>query len=99
MIQSGRKKHTSPEKKQYVFTRSAKMTAILGMLVFTVFLCSSVKSAENIRETGNFGDGAYAVFAPAEDASAVPENTFAKEDPSIWTYLESVISRLVFGEP
>ncbi len=101
MIQSGRKRKIK-HKALYeadAFPKSAKMTAVLGILVFTVFLCVSAGTDGNTSNVGNtFGEGAYPVFGPAEDTVQTPEDAFVEADQSIWGYLESVISRLIYGD-
>lgn len=114
MIQSGRKanKPTTPnENKHYVSLgesrRTAGLTAILGTLVFTLFLCLSTGENTEAKDVGNsFGEGAYQVFAPTDEVETVTEfsdtegqkEAIAVEDGSVWSYLESVIFRLIYGD-
>ncbi|MBE6708360.1 MAG: hypothetical protein E7578_03850 [Ruminococcaceae bacterium] len=98
MIHNGRRR-TLPTTADNRHNRyAARITAIIGVLVFTAFLCTSV---ENDNETkivsADFGEGAYQVFAPTDTAPSDDRDTSATEDSSIWSYLESVIFRLIYG--
>ena len=100
MIQNGRKRKISPVSSDTRGTyHTARITAIIGIIVFTVFLYTSVgndRTAEKVSH--NFGDGAYQVFASADTAPAEDTSTSAPDDSSIWSYLESVIFRLIYGD-
>ena len=115
MIQSGRgiknQQKTKTDTKYAPISenkRAAGLTAILGSLVFTVFLCLSAGTGSAAERTGtSFGDGAYQVFAPASEEAGNQENpsetesprdAMAEKDDSIWYYLESVIARLIYGD-
>ncbi len=101
MIKNGRDRHSEQFRhKPESITHVARLTAILGVLVFTVFLCTSVERAEEIQDvSGTFGEGAYQVFAPVGGNIDIPDDAIAENDGSIWSYLESVIARLIYGEP
>ena len=115
MIQSGRgikKQKTSQTNTEYTpiseNKRAAGLTAILGSLVFTVFLCLSAGGGGAAERTAtSFGDGAYQVFAPSSDETGnqenfseteAPRDAMAEKENSIWYYLESVIARLIYGD-
>ena len=101
MIQNGRLKNKAPT---YTGTgavrRSAKLVTILGILVFTVFLCSSAGSSAVHKQTSaNFGEGVYPVFAPVSgDVEGDSADTAVMEDSSVWSYFESVIAKLIYGD-
>lgn len=102
MIQSGRrKKETQVYTGTPVIRKSARFVTILGILVFTVFLCSSVNSYSlDAQALNDFGEGAYPVFAPVSgNPDTDLKDTALMEDTSIWAYLESVIARLIYGDP
>ena len=102
MIRSGRKNDDTPKYTGTpVIKRSARLVTILGILVFTVFLCSSVNnSAAEAQASKDFGEGVYPVFAPVGGGvSSDSTDTAVMEDSSIWSYLESVIARLINGDP
>lgn len=97
MIKSGRNLRDIPQKNSTDGTRAARLTAILGTLVFALFLCFSVNDSTGSRDVSvTFGEGAYQVFAPAD--APIDEEASAVEDGSVWAYLESVIARLIYGE-
>ena len=88
--------------------RMSGLTAFLGTLVFAVFICLSVDQKPPAEA---LNDGAYQVFAPAEDSEKdsdteittdtdnfkKPENVMADGGDSVWYYLEAAIARLIFG--
>lgn len=95
MINSGRKRQTVQNHR--TTTAAARLTAILGAVVFAVFLCSSLaRSDTSTNVSTDFGEGAYQVFAPTD--APIDEEAGAMEDDSLWAYLESVIARLIYGE-
>lgn len=100
MIQNGRQRKTSSAAATVgVNYHAARITAIIGILVFGMFLYTA---AGNDRTTetvsSNFGDGAYQVFADADTAPSDDRVTSVREDSSVWSYLESVIFRLIYGD-
>ena len=102
MIYSGRKPKKSADSKPSVTenTRAARYTAILGILIFTVFFCSSVSgpvSEENAVQN-SFGESAYPVFAPVDETKKPQTDVGIIEDTSIWSYLESIIERFIHGD-
>lgn len=101
MIQSGRRRKTAPATAADagVNYRAARITAIIGIVVFGIFLYTAAgneRTAESV--SNNFGDGAYQVFASADTTSTEDKSTSAAEDSSVWSYLESVIFRLIYGD-
>lgn len=101
MIKNGREKKDTPPPEFHTSEnrRAAKLTAILGTLVFTVFLCLSAGDTTEVQDVGNsFGEGAYQVFAPVGATTETPEDAIAASDGSVWSYLESVIARFIYGE-
>lgn len=100
MINCGRKlRKTSPEHCKIVTVpRSAKLTAVLGILVFTVFVCASADRSVKTDTATVFGEGAYQVFAETGGRAEPPKDAFNEEDGSFWTYLESVISKFIYGD-
>ena len=99
MINSGRKRGSvSPTVCHSRHSREAGLTAIIGSLIFTVFLCMSVKGGTPAQPVDYTAEGVCQVFLPVGGTS-VEENASAVSDDSIWSYLESVISRLIYGEP
>lgn len=93
MITSGRPRHTEPQKTNTASAYTAKVTAIIGTVVFAIFLCSSVSRADIPTSAEiEFGEGACQVFASSD------KETVMVEDHSVWGYLESVIARLIYGE-
>lgn len=100
MIHTGRHPKPAPSPEKSRDTRlMARLTAILGTVVFTVFLCTSVNDTAEVEDVGSFGEGAYAVFAPVDGTAdqGEPEDVIAVEDGSVWAYLESIIARLIYG--
>ena len=70
---------------------AAKLTAIIGGVVFALFLISSVREpTADMSVYDKIGEGAYQVFATADE-----EDVAAVEDGSVWSYLESVIAELI----
>lgn len=100
MINCGRNsRKPSPEFSSDAYIpRSARLTAILGILVFTVFLCVSVDRNDGVDAANVFGEGAYQVFAQASGDADPPEDAFNEDDASFWMYLESVIARFIYGD-
>ena len=101
MIYSGRKTKKNETRAPSISKniRPAKLTAILGILIFIVFFCSSVSgpiSEENAVQN-SFGEGAYPVFAPVDETEKPQTDVGVIEDTSIWSYLESVIAQLIHG--
>ena len=69
MIKSGRNPSSGHSPIPSTNTRGAKLTAVAGALIFTVFLCSSVADEMDAQPTDSaFGEGAYQVFAPSDDS-------------------------------
>lgn len=99
MIKSGRNPSSGHSPIPSTNTRGAKLTAVAGALIFTVFLCSSVADEMDAQPTDSaFGEGAYQVFAPSDDSAKNEEDASAVKDDSVWAYLESAIARLIYGE-
>lgn len=99
MINSGRKRRSvSPTVSHSPHGRAAGLTAIIGSLIFTVFLCLSVNDGATAQPVDYTAEGVCQVFLPV-DGTPLEENASAVSDDSIWAYLESVISRLIYGEP
>ena len=97
MIKSGRNTQKTQPKGGTDFTRTAKLTALFGAVVFAVFLCSSLTRDDTAANVStDFGEGAYQVFAPVDGPAHEEASTV--EDGSIWAYLESAIARLIYGE-
>lgn len=99
MINSGRSRERgAPESHHSRHGREARLTAIIGSLIFTVFLCLSVNTDTSIRSVDHTSaEGVCQVFLPVGGTS-VEENASAVSDNSVWAYLESIISRLIYGE-
>ncbi len=98
MIQSGRRRTIPATADNRHNHHAARITAIIGILVFTAFLCNSVVNDNEAKiASADFGEGAYQVFAPTDTVPSDDMDTSATEDSSIWSYLESVISRLIYG--
>ncbi len=101
MIRSGRTRQEIQKIANTPETRlSARIAAVVGVIVFAVFLCSSVDSAPTERQVSTvFGEGAYQAFASADGTvSDEGKDAAVVEDGSIWSYLESVIARFIYGE-
>lgn len=76
----------------------ARLTAILGAVVFTVFLTLSLIRTEESANAGKFDPSALPVIAPVSTADDVPDSPAAAEEGSFWYFLESAIARLIYGE-
>jgi len=102
MIHSGRRKKETPKytvQSENGIHRSAKLTAILGALVFTVFLCSSADSIpEDKQSSVPLAEGVVQVFAPVGNTPEEQKDASIVKDSSIWSYLESVIPRFIHGD-
>lgn len=99
MIKSGRNPSPKQRHTTHRNIRGARFTAFFGAVIFTVFLCSSVTDKTETQMTDyGFGEGAYSVFASADTPVTADTDTSAVQDSSIWTYLESAIARLIYGD-
>lgn len=100
MIHSGRKSSTpargisAPRECEL----PARLTAVLGAVVFTAFLTLSLIRPEESTNAGKVDPSALPVIAPVSTAEDVPDSPAAAEEGSFWYFLESAIARLIYGE-
>lgn len=100
MIHSGRKLNTPIRGISATAEREwpARLTAILGSIVFTVFLVLSLGHSEESANTGKVDPSAIPVLAPVSTAEDAPDSPVAADESSIWYFLEAAIARLIYGE-
>lgn len=66
----------------------------LGILVYTVFLCSSLTEQRDVLPPA----GAVQAMAAEGDGTSDTEAFIPEEDSSLWSYLESLLRGLITGE-
>lgn len=100
MIKSGRNSKNDTIVNITESRLNVRITTVLGVAVFAIFLCVSLNGASSEKKTAAvFGEGAYQVFATASaDSIQEDEEAAIYEDPSVWGYLESVIEQFIYGE-